>query len=313
MSILDGTQGRFRRVQESDILRNFVRGFKLMISERTTRIYLAFLIFIILMGIFGPMLAPYEMTERMRTDNGDLLRTAPPSLENPMGTTSQGYDVFTRFLVGARPTVIAGAIGGTVIISLGLTIGLTSGYMGGRVDDVLMRLTDLFYGIPFIPFALVLIAIFGVGYFEAIILTGFILWRGSARVLRSQTLQIRERPFILAARATGGSNAHIITRHILPNVAPMGILFMAIGTGATIIAMANLAFLGVTNPFIPSWGVMVRNAYSSGLMGTAWWWSLPPGFGISFTVLSLIMFGRGFEQISNRDESEADDALIHGG
>jgi peptide/nickel transport system permease protein len=284
-----------------------------MISERTTRIYLIFLIFIILLAFVGPILAPYEMTERMRADDGSLERTAPPSLDHPMGTTSQGYDVFSRFLIGAQPTMMAGAIGGSVIITIGLTIGLTSGYVGGRVDDVLMRFTDLVYGIPFIPFALVLIAIFGVGYLEAILLTGLILWRGSARVLRAQTLQIRERPFILAAKATGGSTAHIITRHILPNVAPMGILFMALGTGYTIIALASLAFLGVTNPFVPSWGVMVRNAYSSGLMSTAWWWSLPPGFGISLTVLSLVMFGRGFEKISNRDESESDSAIVQGG
>lgn len=313
MSILDSPREAISRYEESDLVRNFVRGFKLMISERTTRIYLIFIIFIILLGVVGPMIAPYDMTERVRTADGELERTAPPSLDHPMGTTSQGYDVFSRFLIGAQPTVMAGAIGGGVIITIGLTIGLTSGYVGGRVDDVLMRFTDLVYGIPFIPFALVLIAIFGVGYLEAILLTGLILWRGSARVLRAQTLQIRERPFILAAKATGGSTAHIITRHILPNVAPMGILFMALGTGYTIIALASLAFLGVTNPFVPSWGVMVRNAYSSGLMATAWWWSLPPGFGISLTVLSLVMFGRGFEKISNRDEAEGDTAIVQGG
>lgn len=299
-------------LRNHDFVRNFKRGFWLMISERTTRIYLVFIIFILLMGLTGPWIAPHEHNDRMRTADGELKRVESPSLAHPLGTTDQGFDVLSRLLIGARPTVIAAILGGTMIISIGLIIGLTSGYVGGRVDDVLMRLTDLVYGVPLIPFALVLIALFGVGYFKAILIIGLVLWRGSARVIRSQVLQIRERPFIQAARATGGSTPYIIIRHIFPNVAPMAVLFFALGTGFTIIIMASLSFLGVTNPFVPSWGVMVRNAFVSGRMAQAWWWSVPPGLLISFTVLSMFMFGRGYEQVaSGGDEMEGEEAMVH--
>lgn len=312
MEYVQGPLDKFSGLRQHDFVRNFKRGFFLMLSERNTRIYFTFVVLILVMGLLGPMIAPYEHNERIRTADGELMRVAPPSLEHPLGTTDQGFDVLSRILVGARPTVVAAVLGGTLIISIGLTIGLTSGYMGGRVDDILMRVTDLVYGVPLIPFALVLIALFGVGYFKAILIIGLILWRGSARVIRSQVLQIRERPFIRAAEATGGSTPYIIIRHILPNVAPMAVLFFALGTGFTIIIMASLAFLGVTNPFVPSWGVMVRNAFISGRMAGAWWWSVPPGLLISFTVLSMFMFGRGYEQVAGGgDEYEGEQAMVH--
>lgn len=312
MEYAQGPLDKLSNLQNHDFIRNFRRGFFLMISERNTRIYFFFVILILLMGLLGPWIAPYEHSERMRTPDGELKRVESPSWQHPLGTTDQGYDVLSRILIGARPTVVAAILGGTLIISIGLTIGLTSGYMGGRVDDVLMRLTDLVYGVPLIPFALVLIALFGVGYFKAILIIGLVLWRGSARVIRSQVLQIRERPFIRAAEATGGSTPYIILRHILPNVAPMAVLFFALGTGFTIIIMASLAFLGVTNPFVPSWGVMVRNAFVSGRMAGAWWWSIPPGLLISFTVLSMFMFGRGYERVaSGGDEADGEQAMVH--
>lgn len=301
---------RVSELRNHDFAQNLQRGLKLMLSERTTRIYFLFLVLILTMGVVGPWIAPYQYDQRLRGEDGSLLRAEEPSLSHPLGTTTDGYDVLSRVLYGARPTVTAGLLGGSLIISIGLTIGLTSGYVGGRVDDVLMRFTDLVYGVPLIPAALVLIALFGVGYLQAILVIGILLWRGSARVIRSQVLQIRERPFIRAAEATGASKAYIIVRHILPNVAPMAVLFFALGTGYTIIVMASLAFLGVTNPFIPSWGVMIRNAYNTGVLGSVWYWALPPGFLISLTVLSLFMFGRGYESIASAQD-EGDEALVH--
>lgn len=304
---------RIRGIPQSDFSRNLQNALRLMLSERTTKVYLAFLLFVLFLGLFGPSLAPYGPSERLRTADGGLMETAPPSFEHPLGTTPGGYDVLSRVLVGAQPTVIAGLLGGTFLILIGLTIGMTAGYKGGWVDDILMRFTDLVYGVPLLPFALVLIALFGIGYFQAIFVIGLVIWRGSARVIRAQVLQIRERPFILSARATGGSTPYIITRHILPNVAPMTILFFALGTGYTIILIAGLAFLGVTNPFIPSWGVIIRNAYNSGLMADAWWWALPPGLLISFTVVSLFMVGRGYERVVNESEEKAGEMIVHGG
>lgn len=292
-------------VRDNYIIRNVSGALSLMLEDRSTAIYFLFLLFILSLGIFGPALAPYEYNEPIYTEDGDLLRTAPPSVDHPLGTTDTGLDVFSRILYGARPTVITGVLGGSLIIGIGLTIGVTAGYFGGWVDTLLMRLTDVVYGVPLIPFAIVLVALFGVGFLSSIVVIGLLLWRGNARVIRSQVLQIKERPFVLASQATGASTPRILLKHILPNVATMAVLFFSLGVGYTIILQASLAFIGVSNPFVPSWGIMVRNAYGSGLMAKAWWWSLTPGFLIAFTVLSTFMFGRGYENIAGQGDDEA--------
>jgi peptide/nickel transport system permease protein len=280
-----------------------------MIEDRSTAIYFSFLVFVLVLGLVGPILAPYQYNETLYED-GQIVRSEAPSLEHPLGTNDVGQDVLSRMLYGARPTVITGLLGGSMIIGIGMTIGVAAGYFGGWVDTVLMRFTDIVYGVPLIPFAIVLIALFGVGFIPSIIVIGLLLWRGNARVLRSQVLQIKERPFVMAARATGASDLRIILKHILPNIASMAVLFFALGVGYTIILQASLAFIGVSNPFVPSWGVMLRNAYNSGVMSQNWWWSIPPGLMIALTVLSTFMFGRGYENIAGEG---SDDAFVQAG
>ncbi len=299
-------------VRTNLFVRNFINGLRAVYSNRPTAIYFTFLIFVLGLGLIGPHIAPYDYDESLRSDEGDLLRSQPPTADHVLGTDSSGRDVLSRILVGARPTVITGVLGGSLIISIGMMIGTVSGYMGGWVDTTLMRFTDLVYGVPLIPFAIVLISLIGIGFINSILVIGLVLWRGNARVLRSQVLQIKERPYILAAKASGGSTRRILTKHIIPNIAGMAVLFFALGVGYSIIIQAGLAFLGVSNPFVPSWGIMVRNAYESGLMGSAWWWSIPPGLMISLTVLSTFMFGRKFEELSGADQ-QGDQAIVSSG
>lgn len=279
--------------------------YKVVSQDRMTSVYFSILLIIFLMGIIGPMITPYGYQERLYTDAGELLRSHPPSLSYPLGTTEEAYDTLSRLLYGARPTVITGLLGGGIIISIGGAVGLVSGYYGGRVGDLLMRVTDFMYGVPMIPFAIVLLALFGMSFVMSIIVIGLILWRSSARVIRSQVLQIKERSFVQSAQATGASDLRIVVKYILPNVAPMMALMFAMGLGYAIIVQASLAFVGVVDPFVPSWGVMLRNAYQSGYMGTALWWSLPPGILISATVLSSFMFGRKIVGREERDSSVA--------
>ena len=294
-----------RTVRDSYVVRNLTSGLRNIFQDRTTAVYFSILLFVIIMGLVGPAIAPHQYDEVQYTDDGDINRLAEPSVKHPLGTTDVGHDVLSRILVGARPTVITGLLGGAMIIGIGMTIGVTAGYVGGTVENVLMRMTDLVYGVPLIPFAIVLVALFSVGFTESIVVIGLILWRGNARVLRSQVLQIRERPFILAAKSTGASTPRIILKHVLPNIASMAILFFAIGVGYTILIQAGLAFLGVSDPFVPSWGIMVRNAFNSGFMDVAWWWSIPPGVLISVTVLSTFMFGRSYETAAGEGSDEA--------
>lgn len=285
-------------------IRNFRSGLGKMLESKATMAYALFIVFVLFLGLVGPWIAPHDATDRMRGDDGELLRGEPPSADHPLGTTEVGYDVFSRMLIGARPTAISGLVGGLLIISIGATIGITAGYVGGRTENVLMRFTDLVYGVPLIPTAIVLIAFFGVGFWQSILVIALVLWRGSARVLRSQVLQIKEREFILASKATGTSTPRIIMKHIFPNVATMAVMFFAIGVGYTIIIQAGLSFLGVVDPFVPSWGVMMRNAYASGQVGAYWWWSIPPGLMIALTVVSTFMFGRGYERVAGGGEDE---------
>jgi peptide/nickel transport system permease protein len=299
-------------VSDNYLLRNLVGSIKKMLGDRITLIAFLFLAFMMLLAIIGPIVAPYDHSENLTDENGQLLRSQSPSLEHPLGTTFEGKDVLSRVLQGARPTLAAGFLGGTLIIALGLTVSLTAGYVGGKVDSALMRFTDLVYGIPLIPFAIVLIAFLEPGFFTTVAAIGLILWRGSARVIRSQVLQIRERPFILAAQATGASTPRIIVRHILPNIAPMAVLFYALGIGFTILIQAGLVFLGLTDPFIPTWGVMIRNVYNSGMIADLWWWSIPPGLLITGTVLSAFLLGRGYERISSGDDRSSQTVSMEG-
>lgn len=275
--------------------RNAVQGVRQLLDDRLTKIALSILVIIVIMGVFGQLVAPYQYNQQQYSQTGELLRTEPPSINHPLGTTDLGYDVLSRILYGAQPTLLTGFLGGFFVITIGMTIGVVAGYVGGSVETILMRFTDFVYGVPLLPFAIVLLAFFGGGFWTTIFVIGLILWRGNARVIRSQVLQIKERQFIRAAKATGASTPHIIIKHILPNIASMVALFFAIGIGYTIIIQASLAFLGVANPFVPSWGVMLRNAYNSGEIASAWWWSFPPAILISLTVLSAFLLGRGYE------------------
>jgi len=303
--------GRVERVLNSlrglNIVGYIGNGFSRVRQDRMTLFYLCFLCFVLLIGAIGPYITPYRYDAYLYAESGGLLRTAPPSLDHPLGTTYNGHDVLSRLLYGAQSTVVTGLLSGFLIISIGASIGISAGYFGGRTDNILMRLTDFAYSIPLIPFAIVLIALFslGAGSLTTVVVIGIILWRSSARVIRSQVLQVKEREFILAARASGASDAHIITKHIFPQIAPMLVLLLSLSIGYAIIVQASLAFIGVVDPFIPSWGVMLRNAYQSGLMSSAWWWSISPGLMISLTVLSAFMFGRKFVREDKSSEAMA--------
>lgn len=287
-----------QRVSDHYVVRNLGGGIRLLLSDNVTRVAFVVLSIILLLGIFGPELAPHQYDAQQFYENGELARLEAPNSQFWLGTTDRGEDVFSRIIYGARPTVVTGLVGGSMIIGIGMTVGVTAGYIGGRVEAVLMRFTDFVYGVPLIPFAIVLVAFAGVGFWTTILVIGAILWRGNARVLRSQVLQIKERPYIMSAKAVGASTPRIVFKHILPNIASMAVLFFSLGVGFAIIFQAGLAFIGVSNPFIPSWGIMTRNAYSSGLLADAWWWSIPPGALISITVLSTFLLGRGYERVS---------------
>lgn len=273
-------------------------------GERLGQIGLALLAMFLLTGLFAPYIAPYDAQEKLRTDGGELKRLEAPSAEHPLGTTRLGHDVLSQLLIGTRIAVIVGSLGAFMSVFIGMNMGLISGYSGGWVDDFLMRLTDIIYGVPFLPFVIVLVVILGPSLFNVILAIALVQWRSTARVIRSQVLTIKERPYIEAAQAAGGSDVRVLYTHILPNVLPLVFLYGAFSVGWAVIAEASVSFLGFGDPLSVSWGKMLFSAYTANAMRTAWWWVVPPGLSINLFVISVFLIGRTYEKVNDPELRE---------
>lgn len=226
-------------------------------------------------------------------------RLAPPSARHWFGTDHLGRDLFSQNVYGARIALLVGFLGASLVVLIGANVGLIAGYYRGRVDTLLMRTVDVIYGIPFEPFALILVLLFEPSLLIVILAISLLTWRTTARLIRSQVLSLRERPFVKAARVAGASDLRIMYLHIFPNVMPLVFLELAIIVGVSIIAEATLSFLGLGPPQSISWGGILHNARLSGAWRSAWWWNLPPGMLIMTTVLSVFFISRSLELIAN--------------
>jgi peptide/nickel transport system permease protein len=182
---------------------------------------------------------------------------------------------------------------------LGANVGLIAGYFGGKTDDLLMRVVDISYSIPFEPFALLLVGLLGPNTFNLVLAMTLIMWRAPARVIRAQVLSLSARPFVKAARVAGASNSRIIYVHIAPNIVPIMLLYIPITVGWAIIAEASISFLGFGSLHVISWGGILQTAFTSGAMRQAWWWMMAPGMAIVLVVISIFFITRAFEAIAN--------------
>ncbi len=255
------------------------------------------LLFFLLFAIFPATFTHYEpMSYQYRADRS-LDALSPPSSKNWFGTTFYGRDVLSLTIAGSRVAIIVGIISAFFIVFIGTNIGLLAGYFGGRVDDALMRLTDVAFSIPFIPFAIVLAGLFSPSLFNIIFSISILMWRTCARVIRAQVLSLKERPFVLAVRAAGGSNLRVLYGHLLPNVLPLSLLYGAFGVAWSVIAEAGVSFLGFGDPLMVSWGQMIHLAFVTATIRKAWWWVLPPGLCIVLFVVSCFLIGRVIEEI----------------
>ncbi len=274
-------------------------GIRILREDRVGLVAAAVLLFFIFLAVAGPSIAPYPPSETIYLDNGMQARLLPPSLKHPFGTTNMGQDVLSQTIVGARIAVVIGFISALFIVLIGTNVGLIAGYFGKSIDDFLMRLTDVAYGIPFIPFAIVLVTLLGVGTMNIVLAITTLMWRTTARVIRSQVLSLRERPFVWAAKVAGAGHFRLLYIHIAPNVLPLALLYMAFGIAWGIMAEASLGFLGLGDPEKISWGQMLYFAFRSGAIRTAWWWVVPPGLSIIMVVASCYLLGRAFESVTN--------------
>jgi len=216
-----------------------------------------------------------------------------------LGTDVFGHDIFTQLIYGTQNELIVGLTAAFIAVDLGTLIGMVAGYFGGIVDSVLMRFTDIFLTLPILVIALLLAAVLGPSLFNLIIVIAVFSWAGLSRVIRAQTLSIKERDFIKAAKVAGAGHRQIIFRHIAPNVLPFTFLYMAYIISGAIVTEAILSFLGMGDPTSITWGMMLQYLRISGHTLDAPWWFLPPGIAITLLSLSFYLIGRAFDEVVN--------------
>jgi len=262
-------------------------------------ISLGVMLFYLLVAIFAPQIAPFDPMATNYNSDGSVVRMQPPSADHWFGTNRLGRDIFSQVVWGSRVALMIGIFSAFVVVLIGLNVGLISGYFGGAVDNVLMRLTDLTYGMPYLPFAIILVTLLGTGIDKIVIVIAVGLWPNTARVIRSQVLSLKHRAFVDAARMTGLSHAGIIYRHIAPNVLPIAFVYIPLTMGIAITTEAGLSFLGYGDSDLMSWGRTLHEVWIAQAVYQAWWWMLFPGLAILGLVLSGFMIGRAFEQVVN--------------
>jgi len=251
------------------------------------------------LAVLAPFLAPHDPMETKKRQDGTIARMDPPSFQFPFGTDRLGRDIFSQVIIGTRVAVLVGFLSALMVVFIGTNIGLISGYFGGKIDDLLMRFTDIVYGIPFLPFAVILVALLGPSLTNIILAIVLITWRSPARVIRAQVLTLKQRAFIEAARVSGASNWRILYRHIAPNVIPLSFVYGALSMGWAVLTEASVSFLGYGDPLLISWGKIIFMCYVAQAITVAWWWVFTPGLAIMLLVLSGFFIGRAYEKVVN--------------
>ena len=268
------------------------RALESLVTSRWALVGMLILFIVTFVAIFGPQLAPFDPNRQ-----NIMMRLLEPGeagagdLTYWLGSDQLGRDVFSRLLYGARVSLLVGvaaiAVGGTI----GIIAGLVSGYYGGWIDDVIMRLGDIQLAFPFILLAIMFLVVLGPGLVNIILVLGIGQWITYARIVRAQTLSLREKEYVEAARAMGDSTFSILFRTILPNIiAPLTVI-ASFNVAGVILSEAALSFLGLgVPPDVPTWGSMLSESRDH-LLSNKWWMSLFPGLWIIFTVLAFNIIG----------------------
>ena len=258
-------------------------------------ILVALLVFV---AIFAPLIAPHDPAEQFRdglTPNGQPM---PSTIMNGggtrfiLGTDANGRDLLSRIFYGARVSLMVGVLANLLAVSIGITIGMAAGYLGGWVETLLMRFTDIMMAFPTLLLAMTLVAILKPSLWIIIVVIGLVYWTWIARVVYSQVLSMREREFVTASRALGASRRYIILYHILPQMVPTIIVWGTLGVATNVMLEASLSYLGIgVQPPTPSWGGMIQQGQS--YYRSAPWLVIYPGLAIMITVFAFNLLGDG--------------------
>lgn len=263
-----------------------------------TTVGLAIYIFFILVALFAPLIAPYNPQSILSDPQGNWLANQKPGPAFLLGTTNLGRDIFSQLVYGTRSALAVGFTAALFVVLIGTLVGLVAGYFRGRTDVALMRLTDIAFGIPFEPFVIVLVAFMAPSLWNIVMAMALLLWRDTARVIRSQVLLVRERSFVEAARVSGAGDLRILFLYIAPNILPLSLLYGSLAVGWAILTEAAISFLGFGDPNVVSWGFMLQDAYlSQALARRAFYWIIPPGVCIMLVVMAGFFISRGYEEM----------------
>jgi peptide/nickel transport system permease protein len=251
----------------------------------------------VLLALLAPVIADAEGLEVSKATGGVL---EPPSSEFWLGTDDNGRSIVTLLIWGARISLFVGLLATVISMVIGTLMGLASGFFEGWPARILFRITEWFLVIPFIPLAIVLASVLGRSLLNIVIVIGVTGWAGTALLIRSQTLSIKERPYLERAKVLGAGRWHQMSRHILPNVMPMVFANTTLTVALAILAETTLSFLGLGDPTRISWGSMLESAFRVGAMTTgSWWYIVPPGVCVVLVVLSFTLVGQALEEIFN--------------
>jgi peptide/nickel transport system permease protein len=281
-----------QKIRNDNRTKELRRAWRSMLNAKWPLVAMLILLCVLIAALFGPQLAPLDPNRQ-----NIMLRLAEPATQARsgqfflLGTDGLGRDVFSRLLYGARISLLVGIcailVGGTI----GVIAGLVSGYFGGWIDDIIMRLGDIQLAFPFILLAIMFLVVLGPGVPNIIIVLGIGQWVTYARIVRAQTLSLREKEYVEAARALGDPTFFVIFRTILPNIiAPLTVI-ASFNVASVILSEASLSFLGLgVPPSVPTWGSMLAESRDQ-LMANKWWLAFYPGIAIVLTVLSFNILG----------------------
>ena len=286
-----------RKIKWARRRRAFVGFWRVFRQSRMGMVGLILLGIFILVALTAPLIvAPEDL--KVATAPGEPLQ--PPSLEFPLGTDDFGRSVLDLVIYGSRISLLVGFAATVMTMTVGAAVGIAGGYYGGRTDSILNAFTNWFLVIPWIPLAIVLASILGQSLFNTILVIGITSWAGTARLVRADTLSVKERPYVERARALGSSNWHLVTRHILPNVMPVIFANTVLTVALSILAETTLALLGLGDPFTISWGIIIFDAFDAGALSAGfWWWLIPPGVCICLVTLAFTMCGYALDEVLN--------------
>lgn len=268
--------------------------FGLLTQNRKATLGTIIIVFYLTMAVIGPWIAPYDPTEIVAQ------RHTPPSADHWFGTDGSGKDVLSQTIVGARLSLATGLLVGVIVTIIGIIVGMSAGYFRGKVDDILTTFTNIVLIIPGLPLLLVLAAFLPAGFWSIVFVLSVTGWAYGARVLRSQTMSLREKDFVASAVVAGESKPRIILREILPNMMSIVVAGFLGAVNYAIGSQAGLEFLGLGNPSNISWGTNLYWAQNNGaLLLGAWWTLIPSGLSIALVAFGFSMINYAIDEVTN--------------